>query len=298
LPPLVDTESSSYSPELDAENCDRMKGIRTDFDGGYVVKQNPEAQVKTETELDLPMLPILPMKERTLVGPPLPPASSMPHPLDPADPVLRKLMESKEWTQMFPDVATCFTCRKCGVQFMSLGEVSMHVRYTHWNARCDFCYTPFKDEAMLKKHIQFVHADHHECGKCGKLLVSKKKLLQHCYQYHSDTPAFHRCQCGKAFARKRQLQAHQTTHSKTKPYGCEICGRRFADRSNLRRHCRTHSNVKKFGCKVCGKMFARNEGLKLHTFTHTGEKPFKCSVCGKGFRHRSHVVRHSRKTHT
>merc|ERR1711964_30953 len=180
----------------------------------------------------------------------------MPYPLDSSDPVLQKLTEGSEWVKMFPEVEAIYTCRVCGDQFGSLGEVSVHVRYLHWTVHCEDCGTPFRDEDMLEAHRQSVHSVH-PCGVCGKRFQSKKQLSRHTKLSHGKRR--HPCKlCGKAFTTRAHLESHMNIHSQAKPHPCEQCGKRFADPSNLRRHLATHKKGKKeFACKLCDKSFSR-----------------------------------------
>ncbi|GBM72830.1 Zinc finger protein 599 [Araneus ventricosus] len=175
------------------------------------------------------------------------------------------------------------------------------------------------------------------CGKCGKMLCSKKTyenhMLLHEHQKqpegasaalpsdsqagtsrpdltehsrtetkktplkHSPKKTFPCDQCGQILCSKRNYDNHMVFHSKLKPFVCEECGRAFAIKSYLNTHFRRHTGDRRYQCTVCGKRFFQLAHLNAHFRIHTGEQPFVCEECGREFAQPGNYSRH-RRSHT
>ncbi|GBN92660.1 Zinc finger protein 81 [Araneus ventricosus] len=175
------------------------------------------------------------------------------------------------------------------------------------------------------------------CGKCGKMLCSKKTyenhMLLHEHQKqpegasaalpsdsqagtsrpdltehsrtetkksplkHSPKKTFPCNVCGRILSSKGNYENHMVLHSKRKPFVCKECQRAFATKSYLKNHFRRHTGDRRYKCTVCGKRFFQIPHLNSHFRIHTGEKPFVCEECGRTFADQSNYCRH-RRSHT
>jgi len=131
------------------------------------------------------------------------------------------------------------------------------------------------------------------CQHCGKILGSRKAVLEHEVNVHGDvstTENLFRCElCPKVFKSKSLRSAHASTHNEERRYQCHLCALRFKTVGNLTAHLSScHDPVetgmlKKFNCKFCSKSFRFPAQIQQHERVHTKEKPFNCQFCGKGF---------------
>ena len=124
-----------------------------------------------------------------------------------------------------------------GTAFEIIGgitEEGQHVLY-----KCDICSIQFLCSAGLQAH-QRVHTRQ----KLKKKGHTGKKLLK--------------CEpCGKVFISKAKLIRHSNVHSDEKPYNCEICHKCFTSSSNLKTHSRVHSGEKPYKFEICKKKNVR-----------------------------------------
>lgn len=81
-------------------------------------------------------------------------------------------------------------------------------------AKCKICHKKFKQESLLKQHLQFhCMSKLYKCRYCGKQLSTKHSLIR-----------------------------HERIHVGDRPYQCYICQKTFADNYGCIRHVNTHFN--------------------------------------------------------
>ena len=86
-------------------------------------------------------------------------------------------------------------------------------------AKCKICHKKFKQESLLKQHLQF-----------------------HCMS------KLYKCRfCGKQLSTKHSLIRHERIHVGDRPYQCYICQKTFADNYDCIRHINTHFNKESKG---------------------------------------------------
>lgn len=79
-------------------------------------------------------------------------------------------------------------------------------------AKCKICHKKFKQESLLKQHLQFhCMSKLYKCRYCGKQLSTKHSLIR-----------------------------HERIHIGDRPYQCYICQKTFADNYGCIRHINTH----------------------------------------------------------
>ena len=103
------------------------------------------------------------------------------------------------------------------------------------------------------------------CDGCGKLFITKKRLLVHYKDNHFEKP--HACSfCGKRFKKSKKglLKEHELNHQNIKEFPCAICSKRFKGKRFVMEHIRSVHFKSKILCELCGKSFPRPGYYKVH----------------------------------
>lgn len=158
----------------------------------------------------------------------------------------------------------------------SLKKYNRYVRKTYY---CNICSETFSKFNVLIAHDMKVHTDlakNFNCEKCGKLFLTKERLLTH-ETIHREK-LFECKLCQKKFICQKTLDAHLNIH--TGLYTCKKCGYRASNLGNLKIHESAHSLVKEHYCKECEKYFSTLSSLRRHDrLVHKKLVMFRCDQC-------------------
>ncbi|XP_012525924.1 zinc finger protein 709-like [Monomorium pharaonis] len=206
-----------------------------------------------------------------------------------------------------------YVCNVCNMKFFRQDRLKSHMdRYGHDETKvCPEPQKPPDDKSAIKLINIWIReeldSDNEDkgfpCRICGKSYDTKKSLLKHQMNAHSEQ-ADERCtNCGTTC--NCTCKDQERSNEKLKPYICEECNKSFEKEIKLHKHLRIHerakeqqdTNFKRFLCHICSKTFRQNTGLMFHMRTHTGYKPHVCKYCGRGFTSNSNCINHER-THT
>ncbi|OXA62826.1 gastrula zinc finger protein XlCGF8.2DB-like [Folsomia candida] len=239
------------------------------------------------------------------------------------------------------------TRTKLPCSFLGCDKTFFHNRHLtrHYNEQhsenptrfpCTICGKEFKSKNLLNRH----HITHNmerirlpcQYVGCGKGLLNKKDLLNHCKSQHSESPHRFSCPlCGKEFNTKKEHEYHIIKHTTEKAHKCATCGWSSFRKSTLIRHEVTHQDKLSrsiFRCELCVKTFLYKSGLQLHHKNHHGtpimhecefcdykvswkpsltfhlkrvhyrELNYECYFCGKKFFNFPELRSHCRRRHT
>ncbi|KAF8788098.1 Zinc finger protein Gfi-1 like protein [Argiope bruennichi] len=134
---------------------------------------------------------------------------------------------------------------------------------------CKVCQAVFKEEYLLKKHMDIHGAEQNQ---------------------NSDI-------CEESFLRKFDLKSNSGIHTVEKCFPCGVCGMRFKENCELKTHLLTHIGEKLHECHICGKSFMRKFHLEMHLRNHPDEKRYICHVCGERYRQKCDLNRHYVDSH-
>ena len=145
--------------------------------------------------------------------------------------------------------------------------------------------------------------DSYVCDTCGSIFNSKKKLMKHNYNCHSESVPVRPfvCKiCDKSFKYKSKLEEHSGVHTEEK-FVCCICGTKFKHQRHLNAHKKKHSSEarekKCHLCEICEKEFQTKYDLTRHLAIHnkTVTFDFLCYRCKKRFSRKDNLLRHAKK---
>ena len=115
---------------------------------------------------------------------------------------------------------SCSVSALCSKRFANPRDLCLHEK-SHRGDKdevCPFCHAKFVHPSTLKKHVQFVHADH------GHKELARPFICR---------------RCSKRFARKESLQKHLGCHLKRRHrllVRCDECDASFISTTNRNRH--------------------------------------------------------------
>ena len=79
-------------------------------------------------------------------------------------------------------------------------------------SRCEKCSKSFKNEALLRNHVNFVHDKRFKCSRCDKSFGYKSALRRHVESVHLKVKVFQCEMCDKSFDAAKKLKRHFTKH--------------------------------------------------------------------------------------
>ncbi|XP_020286533.1 zinc finger protein 568-like [Pseudomyrmex gracilis] len=208
-----------------------------------------------------------------------------------------------------------FVCNFCNMKFYRQDRLKSHMdRYGHYETKASSePQKPPDDKSAIKLINSWIREELDSdnegkgfpCKTCGKSYDTKKSLLKHQVNAHSEQNEYCANCDGVCSCANGKIKESEKSAEKSKPYTCEECNKSFEKEVKLQRHLRIHerakeqqdANFKRFLCHICSKTFRQNTGLMFHMRTHTGYKPHVCKYCGRGFTSNSNCINHER-THT
>ncbi|XP_022834150.1 zinc finger and BTB domain-containing protein 41-like [Spodoptera litura] len=137
---------------------------------------------------------------------------------------------------------------------------------------CPHCERVCVTRAMLKRHIQRMHADRtkkYQCDHCQRLYLTKGEVRAHIMWSHmpAEIRGGHACPCGRIFRSPSLLRSHKARFHESQPpprvHQCDHCDKAFANKQVLNRHKKSHSN-EMYPCKECGLLFKTQPYVKVH----------------------------------
>ncbi|XP_053600626.1 zinc finger protein 319-like isoform X2 [Plodia interpunctella] len=165
-----------------------------------------------------------------------------------------------------------FQCKVCLKKFSFLSALRRHEKQHDRveDVRCTECNHKFRDEALLKRHMNYAHKGTFICDKCSAKFNSDVALRTHLKTHKPVSERRFHCHfkgCSKTFNFQHHLKHHEMTHTNTKQYHCSTCG--FIQYHHLKTHMKTHS-LERYHCTVvsCKKIFTNQYARKRHLATH------------------------------
>ena len=79
-------------------------------------------------------------------------------------------------------------------------------------SRCEKCSKSFKNQALLRNHVNFVHDKRFKCSRCDKSFGYKSALRRHVESVHLKVKVFQCEMCDKSFDAAKKLKRHFTKH--------------------------------------------------------------------------------------
>ncbi|VIO93032.1 Uncharacterized protein BM_BM17471 [Brugia malayi] len=196
----------------------------------------------------------------------------------------------------------------CAVIPKSRNEYVTH-RKTHsqpfiYECRAPGCGRTFDHRSSFCNHKQ-THEPHPQCGRCGKLFVSRNGLNYHkkCYPTKSHERCYECLYPGCAMVTKsyKEYIAHRKAHGQPFIFQCKVtgCERIFNSESSFQKHKQTHEPHPQ--CEDCGKFFTTRNGLQKHKKicqTKSRGKNYEClnPGCAMVTKSRKEFITH-KKTH-
>lgn len=167
-------------------------------------------------------------------------------------------------------------CEFCG-EFFHRYALYRHKRDVHnpTVCVCQICYTQFKSEEYLQRHMRYKHGATANVFKCDKCQATfRKEDLFRIHQCNGVKPnSKMACEiCSKEFSRKQSLLNHQVlVHSKSETIHCKACARVFSDVDERDAH-QSECAAKKYqqlsknstACEICGVVLSRSSALLRH----------------------------------
>ena len=79
-------------------------------------------------------------------------------------------------------------------------------------SKCEKCSKSFKNQALLRNHVNFVHDKRFKCQKCDKSFGYKSALRRHVESVHLKVKVFQCEMCDKSFDAAKKLKRHFNKH--------------------------------------------------------------------------------------
>ena len=165
------------------------------------------------------------------------------------------------------------------------------------NFPCKECGKIYKENYLLKNHMQTHEKSVNTCTKCSKVFSTPYRLSCHML-WHKQFGMYPCKHCSKTFHRKSNLRHHMWSHTKEKQVKCLECNQVLSSESSLKMHkFIKHSGTEpQFHCQQCPKKFKTKDSLKKHIgTTHTTILNFACDVCPKKFYNEPNLRRHKKR---
>lgn len=143
--------------------------------------------------------------------------------------------------------ATEFQCYDCKSSFHSLRKLKAHMHESHdTTTECRIC---------MKKFTRHEYGRHlcdggteMKCQYCAEKFTSTAVLVKHINQRHKDHHNYKCYSCARAFPQKALLEIHKPTHdTETLRFVCDICDNRYSTRYQIKEHIETTHTDKR--CK-------------------------------------------------
>ncbi|VVC90736.1 unnamed protein product [Leptidea sinapis] len=165
-----------------------------------------------------------------------------------------------------------FECIECKKKFSFLSALRRHQKQHQrtGSVKCPQCGRNFRDETLLKRHIQYAHKDTYICAKCYAKFNSQQALLSHSKTHKPKLERRYRCGhngCEKTFNFAHHLRHHELTHTDNKPYYCKECGKGYIQLNHYKTHLLAHQ-PSALECSHCMKKFSNKYALKRHHKLH------------------------------
>ncbi|XP_073947468.1 uncharacterized protein isoform X2 [Choristoneura fumiferana] len=168
-----------------------------------------------------------------------------------------------------------FECIVCAKKFSFLSALRRHQKQHErtGSVQCGQCGGHFRDETLLKRHIQYAHRGTYSCPECNTTFSSDLALRTHSKIHNPESERKFRCSyegCKKAFNFPHHLKHHELTHTNAKQHYCNICGKGFIQSHHLKTHLKAHSPQNLLFCTrpECSKKFATKHAWKKHIAAH------------------------------
>ncbi|XP_065813583.1 zinc finger protein 1035 [Labrus bergylta] len=214
--------------------------------------------------------------------------------------------------------ATGFECTKCGKSFLESNAFLQHQcshqqqREKQTNDSNPSAMTStmnYHQAAGEEEEVDVTGEDVHDCVVCSMQFSSKRSLLGHQNEQHTENKPF-KCElCGKRFALRRYLKQHERRHSEKfttqssdqwaeNKLKCTQCRIEFDSAEKLSLHMRLHAEKEggEYRCDMCYKSFSQGSLLKQHQESHVGEVVYECTECDKAFAF-PHLLEEHQQTH-
>lgn len=217
-----------------------------------------------------------------------------------------------------------FQCFDCKYIFPTMGKLQTHMRELHETTiecricmrnftrhvysqhlcdggtemQCQYCEEKFNSTAMLVKHINQQHKNHHnyKCYDCARAFPTKALLEIHKPTHDTEEKRFVCDICDDRFPTRYKIKEHiETTHTDKRSFLCATCGKNFNNVTNWRLHVNRHTPTKPVACPQCPKRFFDKHGLKKHEEIHA-EQQFICDICGSVMRSKASYSEHMSKS--
>uniref|UniRef100_A0A336KTL0 CSON013858 protein n=1 Tax=Culicoides sonorensis TaxID=179676 RepID=A0A336KTL0_CULSO len=204
------------------------------------------------------------------------------------DPLSSSINES---TTNIPPTTANFICRTCQISFMTIQELSSHLKSHIKNrsaqeklAECEICKCKVSEE-LFTEHFRTMHSEpkalRHECNTCHEIFTTKSSLANH---IKSCDLTIIKLKCTKCEMVIRSYYTHLRNYH---PLRCHICHREFSKERKLERHLEQTSCKLELKCNVCLIRYHDIKQLQSHIIeNHFGGSEdtnetdeYNCSEC-------------------
>lgn len=176
--------------------------------------------------------------------------------------------------------ATKFQCYDCKSTFPSMGKLKAHMRELHETTiECRICMKSFTRHAYVQ-HLCDGGMEM-QCQYCIKKFNSTAMLIKHINRQHKNHHNYKCYDCARAFPIKALLEIHKPTHdTEEKRFVCDICGNRYRTRYQIKEHIETTHTDKR--CKEQRRkkinFFSLFCLIKLYIFGNSNFSIFVCNM--------------------
>lgn len=191
--------------------------------------------------------------------------------------------------------ASAVSCNECNEAFPTHNHLVSHMTSHFPNHICELCGKLYVSKERLISHINNTHDNEKiACQICHKLL-KKASMLRH-VRAHTGANGAYKCQiCHIRFVSHSSRVVHMKKVHKIlgRVYNCKMCPKSYEISGHLSKHVRKdHFQEKNHVCDFCNQAFFSKYVLKTHMVTHTGEKNFHCKICSKAYSQRQALALH------
>ncbi|KAJ0181383.1 hypothetical protein K1T71_003468 [Dendrolimus kikuchii] len=167
-----------------------------------------------------------------------------------------------------------FKCKVCSKKFSFISSLRRHEKQHDrtGSVKCEQCGGSFRDEILLKRHMNYAHKGCHTCPKCNVSYSSESALRSHIKVHKPEAERKYKCNfdgCNKSFNFAHHWKHHQLTHINKKQYYCVVCHKGFIQLHHLKTHLKCHDPEAYTNCNIngCNKTFSNEYARKRHEVT-------------------------------